>query len=190
MKITLDQFVAQWVRNGSSRGIVSRFESNIFEFATIAGHYSKRYFATSFMVGGFYGTGKKWEARQSKWGKKFTHPILIDTGTLKGSIKAEGKRISIDGWSDNRKKIFRKGAKYEIWTTEVSKPIKGKRGKSASRYGHYAAIHNTDPRDSGFTVNQYSTKKPAHRQFIGLNPALDKDIERFIPIIFRGFPNA
>lgn len=190
MKITLDQFVAQWVKNGSPRGIVSRFESNVFEFTTIAGHYSKRYFATSFMTGGFYGTGKKWEARQSKWGKKFTHPILIDTGTLKGSIKAEGKETKITGWTDNRKRIFRRGARYDIWTTEVSNPIKGKRGKSASKYKNYAAIHNTDPRYSDFTVNQHSSKKPTHRQFIGLNTSLDRDIERFIPIIFRGFPNA
>lgn len=190
MKITLDQFVDQWAKGGSSRGAVSRLESNVFEFTTLAGHYSKRYFATSFLYGGFYGTGRKWEVRQSRWGKKFTHPVLIDTGTLKDSIKAEGKETRITGWTDSRKRIFKRGARYDIFTTEVSRPIQGKRGKSASRYGHYAAIHNTDPRYSGFTVNQYSSKKPIHRQFMGLNPSLDKEIERFIPLIFKGFPHA
>lgn len=184
MKLTLDQFVAQWAPGGNSKRIVSRFEVNIFDFTTIAGNYSKRFFQTSFMVGGFYGSGKSWEPRQSRWGKRKTHPILIETGTLKNSIKFESKQISHTGWTDSRKRIFSRGSRYDIWTTEKSK----RKGKN--RYGHYAAIHNTDPRYSNFKVNGHSNKKPVQRQFIGISPVLDKDIERFLHIIFRGFPNA
>ena len=37
----------------------------------------------------FYGSGTKWAPRTSKWGKKFTHPVLIDSGELKSKIKGQ-----------------------------------------------------------------------------------------------------
>ncbi len=188
IKITLDEFCNHWVKSKYERSIVSRFEKNVFDFATIAGHYSKRFFITSFLTGGFYGTGNKWQPRESKWGKKFTHPVLNDTGTLKNSIRGESASTNKNGWRENRTKIFKKGAKYDIWTTEVSVPQKGKRGRSG-RYGRYAAIHNSNPRLTNFTVNQYSSRKPVQRQFIGFNKRLDYDITKFYPIIFKGFPH-
>ncbi|MDR1718036.1 MAG: hypothetical protein LBS20_19540 [Prevotella sp.] len=189
IKITLDAFCNQWVRGKNERSIVSRFEKNTFDFVTIAGNYSKRYFAASFLSGGFYGTGVKWEPRGSKWGKKFTHPVMVDTSTLKGAINGEARQSNFNGRRNDGTKLFRKGAKYAIWTTEVSVPIKGKRGKKGG-LGRYAAIHNTDPGLSNFTVNQYSSRKPVQRQFIGFNKNLDNDISRFIHIIFKGFPHA
>lgn len=186
-KLTLDQFVAQWTKNASSRQIVSRFEYNVFEFTTLAGNYSKRFFATSFIAGGFYKSGRKWEARKSKWGKKFTHPVMTDTGTLRKAIKGESRQVRLTGWTDARKRLFKRGGVCNIYTDERSLPIRGKRGKSKG-YKRYAAIHNTDPRYSNFTVNQYSSRKPVQRQFIGFSKVLDRDIEKFIPILFKGFP--
>ncbi|MDR2915758.1 MAG: hypothetical protein LBV74_13140 [Tannerella sp.] len=188
IKITLDEFCNHWVKSKLERSIVSRFEKNVFDFATLAGGYSKRFFTTSFLTGGFYGTGAKWQPRESKWGKKFTHPVMNDTGTLKNAIKGEAASTNRNGWRENRTKIFSKGAGYSIWTTEVSVPRKGKRGRSG-RYGRYAAIHNSDPKLTGFTVNQYSSRKPVQRQFIGFSKRLDNDISKFYHILFRGFPH-
>ncbi|KAA6302855.1 MAG: hypothetical protein EZS26_001025 [Candidatus Ordinivivax streblomastigis] len=187
MKITLDEFCLQWVKGNQYRTMASRFEKNTFDFATIAGEYSKRFFQTSFIYGGFYGSGSKWKARESKWGKKFTHPVMIDTGTLRNSIKGETHESNFTGHRDNGTKIFRRGAKYYIWTTEVSMPQRGKRGRKRGN-GRYAAVHNSDPSKTNFTVNQYSSRKPVQRQFIGFSRKLDDDLKRFIPMIFKGFP--
>jgi hypothetical protein len=187
MKITLDQFCAQWVKDKHSMTLVNRFEKNTFDFVTAAGAWSKRFFQISFLYSGFYGSGAKWKPRESKWGKKYTHPVMIDTGTLRNSIKGEARESNFTGWRDSGTKIFRRGAKYDIWTTEVSVPIHGKRGRKRGN-GRYAAVHNSDPRLTDFTVNQYSSRKPVQRQFIGFSTKLDDDIKRFIPMIFKGFP--
>ena len=49
---------------------------------------------------------------------------------------------------------------------------------------YYAAIHNTDPKFGLYTVNQYSTRRPVHRQFIGFSPKTDDYIAaHFIDMI-------
>ena len=83
-KITIDQFCAQW-RNGNYRMLGSKLFYNAQDFVTAAGEYTKQQFQSSFERGGF--NGSKWPARTSKWGKKFTHPTMVDTGTLSRSIK-------------------------------------------------------------------------------------------------------
>lgn len=142
--------------------LASRMEYNVFEFTTLIGEQSKQFFKNSFHAGGFYGSGAKWKPRESKWGKKFTHPVLIDTGMLENSIQSESKEISINGRRDNGTRIRKQGAKYYIWTAEISTPVKGKRGKKKG-LGRYAAVHNSDPRLTNFTVNQYSSRKPVQR---------------------------
>ena len=115
---------------------------------------------------------------------------MNDTGTLVRSIQSEAGRTDIVGRRSDRTRIFRKGARYCMWTTEKSFPVKGKRGRSKERYGHYAAIHNTDPKFGLYTVNQYSTRRPVHRQFIGFSPKTDDYIAvHFIDMIFKGFPH-
>ncbi len=122
--------------------------------------------------GGFCG-GSHWAPRTSRWGKRFTHPVMNDSGTLARSINFENKRTNIVGRRNNRTRIFSKGAYYNIYTTEKSVPVRGKRGRSRERYGHYAAVHNTDPKFGLYTVNQYSSRRPVHRQFIGFSPKID-----------------
>lgn len=186
MKITIDEFCAQW-KNGKS-SFIDNFEKNIFDFTTLAGDYSRRYFQTSFLVGSFYGTGKAWKPKASKWSHKFPHPKLKDTGLLKKSIQFDGKRTNRNGEKHDKKKIFARGARYDIWTTEFNVPKHGKRGKS--KHIGYAAVHNTNESLSNYTLNQYTNKKAVQRQFIGFNPKLEKIIEdHFIDIIFRGFPH-
>ncbi|GAB6119666.1 hypothetical protein [Dysgonomonas termitidis] len=192
MKITLEIFCRQWVKDKRERTIVSRFEKNIFDFTTIAGNRSRMFFQASFNTGGFFRSGSGWRPRESRWGKKFTHPVLIDTGMLGKSVKGEVRRFESTNYQSRRgfsSKIFRRGAKYDIWTAEESFPIKGKRGRKG-KYKSYAAIHNSDPGKTGYTVNQYSGKKPVQRQFIGFSEPLDKDVSRYIDMIFKGFPHA
>ena len=62
----------------------SRLDFNVANFATEVGQYSKRVFKKSFDTQSF--DGKAWKPRESRWGKRFTHPILNDTGTLKDSF--------------------------------------------------------------------------------------------------------
>lgn len=189
-KITLDEFINHWVQGSSPRVIVSRFEMNVTDFTTVAGEYSKSFFIRSFNSGGFYGTGAKWAPRDSRWGRKFIHPLMIDTGKLSSSFEGSGKESHIGSRKNSRAKTFKRGANYSISTKEITKAEKGKRGKSNNKYQNYAAIHNTDSRFHNYTVNQYSTRKPVQRQFMGLNPRLDADVTKFYDILFRGFPNA
>ena len=187
MKITLDQFCEQWCPKGNIKLKMNQFQYNIEEFTTRVGDYTRRTFQASFFNQGFY-KGKQWQCKKSKWSEKFPHPILLDTSTLLRSIKGDGKGINRVGFRHDGSKIYRKGAKYIIQTSEISSPDKGKRGKNSHAKG-YAAIHNTDPSLHEFTVNQYSKKKPTQRPFIGFSTQTDEYIENnFISLIFKGFP--
>lgn len=183
-KITIDQFCAQW-RNGNYRMLGSKLFYNAQDFVTAAGEYAKQQFQSSFERGGF--NGSKWPAHTSKWGKKFTHPTMIDTGTLSRSIKGERGR-SLEFGKLHGKGGFRRTTHYDIWTTEVSSYIRGKRGKKRGKYKNYAAVHNTDPKFGLYTVNQYSSRRPVHRQFIGFSPNIEDHINGLVDMIFEGFP--
>lgn len=186
-KLTLDQFCAQWSRSSRVRPWHSLLAFNSEEFATKAGEYALSRFRTSFSSGGFYGSGQRWRARESKWGKKFTHPVMMDQNILRGAINgAKGKGGS---YSTFGKRDYRRKTQYAIWTSEQSIPVAGKRGKKRGRYQSYAAVHNTDPKFGLYTVNQYSSRRPVQRQFIGHSEKLLDTINRlFTPDIFKGFP--
>ena len=186
-KITLDQFCAHWVTGKYYHQMGNRLYYNSQDFATAVGEYTKQQFQSSFEKGGFCG-GSKWPARTSKWGKKFTHPTLVDTGTLSRSIKGETGRTTNFGKLHGRSG-FRRSARYDIWTTEVSTYIKGKRGRKRGKYKNYAAVHNTDPKFGLYTVNQYSSRSPVHRQFIGFSPTIEAYVNsHLIDMLFQGFP--
>ncbi|MFR9543445.1 MAG: hypothetical protein SNH27_15520 [Rikenellaceae bacterium] len=185
-KISLDEFCNQWVRAKTQRAWSSLLAFNSEEFSTKAGTYALGCFRSSFTEGGFYG-GSKWSPRTSKWGKKYSHPVMIDQGELKNSIKGEvGKGGSYSAFG---KRDYRRRFRYDIWTDEKSKAIKGKRGRRNTRYQNYAAIHNTDPKFGLYTVNQYSSRRPVQRQFIGHSEKMLNVINtQFVPDIFKGFP--
>ena len=185
-KITLDEFCNQWTRDKRVRPWHSLLAKNAEDFVTRAGAYAEDCFKSSFDTGGFYGSATKWAPRTSRWGKKFTHPIMDDTGELKNSIK--GKFID-RSYSAFGKRDFAKRYRYSINTNEISVPIKGKRGKRKGKFQNYAAVHNTDPDLGLYTVNQYSSLRPVQRQFIGHSDKLLDFINSvFVPEIFNGFP--
>ncbi len=103
-KITLDEFCSHWVSRTSTRVMASRLEFNVFDFATAAGDYTRQQFLSSFASGGF--NGSKWAPRTSKWGKRFTHPLMNDTGTLARSIQSEAGRTDIVGRRSDRTRIL------------------------------------------------------------------------------------
>ncbi len=185
-KLTLDEFCSQWFRPKTVRPWHSLLAFNADEFTTKAGTYALSRFRTSFIEGGFYG-GSKWSPRTSKWGKKFTHPVMIDQGELRNSI--QGEKGKGGAYSSFGKRDYKRRSKYDIWTNEKSRPIKGKRGRRGTRYQNYAAVHNTDPKFGLYTVNQYSSRRPVQRQFIGHSEKLLNTINtQFVPEIFKGFP--
>lgn len=182
MKITLDEFCEQWCPKNNARIRRLQFEHGVEDFTTLAGNYTRRTFQASFFYQGFY-KGASWQPKKSRWSQKFPHKILIDTSNLLRSIRHDPSKLR----TNNKSRIYAKIEKYEISTNELSFPVKGKRGKS-SGIG-YAAVHNTDPKISGYFVNQHSKRRPIHRQFIGFNPRTDEYIrQNFVPIIFKHFP--
>ena len=93
MRITLEQFCEQWAPKGNGRYLPNKMEFNTHDFVTMAGEYSKSRFRTSFAEGGLYGSGKLWPERKSRWGRRFTHPVMNDTGNLSRSIFGEAERM-------------------------------------------------------------------------------------------------
>lgn len=190
IKLTHEQFCEQWITGKFTNKMASRLEFNIADFATAAGEYTKQQFQSSFERGGFCG-GQKWAPRTSKWGRKFKHPVMCDTGALSRGIKDNGgKATNIQGRSTLfHKNLFRRAYSYTIYTTEQSVYQRGKRGRKRGMYKNYAAVHNTDPKFGLYTVNQYSSRRPVHRQFIGFSPTIDAHVNsHFIKMIFEGFP--
>lgn len=193
MRITLDQFCEQWAPKNNGRYLPHKMEFNTHDFVTAAGRLSLSRFRSGFVEGGFYGSGRKWPPRRSKWGLKYTHPVMRDSGTLARTIEGEADRMDrtniTQKASPGRRAIFRRGAGYTIRTTAATTMRSSKRGPSKS----YAAVHNTDPKFGLYYVNQHaarhSKRRPEHRQFIGLSQRLDRLVNRlYIPLLFRGFP--
>ena len=112
MRITLEQFCEQWAPKGNGRYLPNKMEFNTHDFVTMAGEYSKSRFRTSFAEGGLYGSGKLWPERKSRWGRRFTHPVMNDTGNLSRSIFGEAERMDRTNLTQRaygeRKKIFRR----------------------------------------------------------------------------------
>lgn len=176
IKITLDQFRNQWVPDTAGRisPIPSRIAYRLENFITAAGDYAKTSFQGSFDKGGFCGKST-WAPRKSRWGRKFGHPVLFDSGRLKLGIEGGRETIKRGSYDWPRNGIgrygptrgFRREYKYVIRTTEEASYERGKRGTAKRSRYNYAAVHNTASRITPFRVNQYSNEKPVQRQFIG-----------------------
>lgn len=189
MKIKPDQFYKQWLRLGTASAMVSFFERQVFDFTTFAGDLTKHRFKESFRQGGFYGTGMKWPARASKWGQKFDHPVMVDTGLLQSNIDGGINYGNKDKKpAPGQKAVYKKGHSYTINANPASVAIQGKRGVRKDGPTTYAAVHNTDPRISGYYTNQWHKSRPEHRQFMGLNKKIDAEITKLYPYIFNGLP--
>lgn len=185
MEITLDQFIEQWLPGRNKLVMGSKLAKNVVDFTTLTGDYSKQYFERAFEKQGF--NNKPWAPRKPRKHDD-GHPILKDTGELSGSFRTTNKAIDRNSKKDNGERLYHKGAIYQIFTTEENRTVAGKRSRNKHALG-YAAIHNSDPKQTNFRVNKYSKQKPIQRQFIGFSPELEDYIRvNFIPIIFTDFP--
>ncbi len=186
IELTPREFIAQWVGIKEAPIMVNVLAKNMTDFVTVAGKYSKSCFQASFFNQGFYRSGRPWAVRQSKWGKKHNHPLLMESGNLYGAVSGGANNMydSKNAKKHSGAKIKSKRVAYVIATEEHKK--NGRKGKFSRGY---AAIHNTDPKLRNFHVNQYSDRKPVQRQFIGFNPNINGYIKRnFVPMLFEGFP--
>lgn len=201
VKLTLDQFCAQWVPKDArvNAAIPNRMAIRVHNFTIQAGDYAKTSFQGSFAKGGFCGR-TTWAPRTSRWGtKKFLHPVMFDHGLLKEGIVGNktSKESGTWRWPQNgvgrygATRGFRRSYTYDINTTEIAFPERGKRGPvTRSRY-NYAAIHNTPPGISPYSVNQHSSRKPVQRQFIGHDSGVISYINgELLPKIFDNLLNS
>lgn len=156
-KRTIEQYINSMISNPEA--LLARLDAGAFDFTIRATSYAKDAFVDSFSNGGFYKQGK-W-APLKKANK--TGNTLIETGELM-DLESETK-------------MKRKRFTGRISTTEKRGNRKGKK-----KIG-YAAVHN-DPLSS-YTVNQYSSRAPIQRQFMGHNSALYNEIAgKFSHLIF------
>lgn len=194
-EISLQVFINQWMPQGRlTSDMPSRLANNVLKFSIAAGTLSKRFFRRSFSYGGFYGGGMRWRPRESAWGRKFSHPTLYDSHRLRDGIKGSLTKATTESFMKVHNRLNKnREARYHIWTEEESNYEKGKRGKKKKgKPQNYAAIHNTDPDKHNFTVNQYpgGQRKPVQRKFIGYSNNINLEIEKLMPMLFKGFPNA
>lgn len=189
MEITPKQFYAQWLRLGPAQATVSHFERQIHGFTYTAGLFAKDRFQRSFDEGQLYGLGQPWPARASRWGQRRGHPVMNHSGLLRSVIGGDTSINDVTrSPAPGRKAQFLRNSKYTIDINPASVAWPGHRGVRKNGLTQYAAVHNADPNTSGFTVNQYSTRKPERRQFIGHSPKLYAEIARYYPYIFNGLP--
>lgn len=188
MKLTPDQFYKQWLRLGPAMATVSHFERQVHDFTYIAGSYSKDRFQQSFSQGGFYGTGETWPERTSRWGRRFTHPVMNHSGLLKSVIDGSQSSENVDHKpAPGRESAYRKTSTYTIEANPVSEAWTGRRGVRTVGPTTYAAVHNA-PSSFGFYTNQHRKSRPVRRQFMGPNKKLDAEIARYYNYIFNGLP--
>jgi hypothetical protein len=188
MNITPEQFFRQWIKFGTAQATVSYFERQIHEFTVMVGAHTKDRFEQSFGQGGFYGSGARWPERTSRWGRRFSHPVLNHTGLLHSSI--DGQKYSENVThkpAPGRKAAYKRFMTYAIVAAPESVAIEGVRGVSRNGRGTYAAVHNAPP-SLGHWTNQYKKSRPVQRQFMGTNKKIDAEITRYYPYIFNGLP--
>lgn len=151
MRITTKQMVTQWEH------LAHQFEVNVWNFEVNVGKAGVEVFKKSFDLQRFNTSGSSpWEARRTQK----PHPILVETGTLKNSIKwKKGDKRSVVIYTDPKDFV--------------------KRGFC------YAATHN-DP--SGTHTYGYSRVPSVQRQFIGHSTVLDRKMQELEKTLFRGFP--
>ena len=187
MNITPDQFCKQWLRLGPAAATVSHFDRQVFDFTYQAGRFAKDRFKQSFGQGAFYGSGRPWPARTSRWGQRRTHPVLRHTELLKSSI--DGLSYSYNKSvkpAPGRKAAFRRRIVHTVTAAPESVTMRGHRGVRHAGPTTYAAVHNAPT--GTYWSNQYRKSRAVQRQFMGPNPRLTAEIARHYAYIFNGLP--
>lgn len=181
IKLTPQQFVEMWTPNKSTTYLASKLSKQSFDFVTQTAEYLKARFESSFEHKSFCGDGPAWKPRSSS---RHKHPLMDESGQLKGSFKIEhGRwavgRISKIGTRGNSRANFKSSTTSHIFTTEKASAIPSStRGRP--RVNSYAALHNSPEAVGG---------KLPKRQFMGHHDgALSRVNAIYLPKIFDGMP--
>lgn len=158
--ITLEQMIQQWVMAPYI------FQLNANRAAVWLAKRARLYFSRSFVMHGYFGQpSRKWKKRK----RKYAHPILVETGTLRDSLTV---RVPA-----NYNPIVKRAS---VWTD----PAKF-RGNRRSGGRCYAAIHNAP---SGTYTYGPGGPPTVQRQFMGHSTKFKEDIPKLKKILFRGIP--
>lgn len=162
-EVTLREWNRRW---GNIAYISFRLDFNAFNFVVMASKFASRFFKSSFRSQRFYKSGQsRWEKRKDN----LPHKILLETGELMNSIEYSGVRPT----------FLQPSA-----TVSTNERYGNRKGK---KMAGYAAVHNEPASKTGFSVNQYSRKKPIQRQFMGHNKELYKQIaQKYNKVLKRG----
>lgn len=160
-KITPKQLINQW------RTLPNKLDVNVWNFEVKAGKAAAAIFKESFNLRRFNSSGEfGWRERK----KSKPHPILDETGSLKGSIK----------WKHLGTKGSRNAAGVRVYTDPNGfKHTKRHRGFC------YAAVHNA--KDGTYTYGKTGVRS-IQRQYIGHSTVLKNKLKELSPILFDGFP--
>lgn len=135
----------------------SKIDINAHRFVVAAAKHMQLRFKASFSQG-FYGS--PWAPRKSRWGIRRKHRVLNETGDLKNSIMVDENPLQGKSFT----------ASANVHTTASSS-----RKRNGDKSG-YAAVHNSDPNQTNYTVNGFSKKRPVQRQFMGFSAQGDSYI--------------
>lgn len=164
-RVTPNQLIRVW----SSK--VHTLQLNAWNFEVKAGNIAKDVFRESFDLKEF---NSKKQGNTSPWPKrskrsKGKHPLMVQTGSLKKSIK--WRRLGEK--NDKNRGVV-------IYTD----PNGFNRTKSHRGFC-YAAVHNA-PDSAG--TRRGAVKNMPQRQFMGHSDVLKAELEKLSSIIFKGFP--
>ena len=157
--ITPKQVVAQW------RNLPHKFQVNLWNFEVKAGKAAQEGFQKSFDIKKFNSSGSTIWASRSKHSKA-THPLMVETGSLKKSIKWKhaGDRSSPSG--------------VVVYTDP-----NGFTRTNAHRGFCYAAVHNGPDK-----YRRGRVRNMPRRQFMGYSTEVKDELIKLSKIIFQGFP--
>lgn len=157
--LTPKQVVAQW------RHLPHKFQVNLWNFEVKAGKAAQEIFQGSFDMKKFNSSdGSAWPARSPS--SKGGHPLMVDTGSLKNSIK----------WKHAGEKSNPSGV---IVYTDPN----GFNDTTRHQGFCYAAVHNGP---QSFRTGAMS--KMPRRQFMGYSSVVKDELIDLSSVIFQGFP--
>ncbi len=157
--LTPKQFAVQW------KTLPHKFQVNLWNFEVKAGKAAKEGFQKSFDIKKFNSKGSTAWASRSKHNKA-THPLMVETGSLKNSIK----------WKHSGDKDNPSGV---LVYTDPKGFAHTKRHKGFC----YAAVHN-GPK----TFRRGKVRNMSRRQFMGYSSEVKDELLKLSHVIFQGFP--
>lgn len=159
IQISPYRFISQW------RDAIHKFRLNLWNFEVKAGKAAKNDFQTSFAIKKFNSSGSStWPSRSKN--NHATHPLMIETGSLKNSIKWKHT-----GTQNNPSGVL-------VYTDPDGFAFANKHQGFC-----YAAVHNGDD-----YFRRGAVKNMPRRQFMGYSTEVKNDLLKLSVEIFKGFP--